>query len=118
MQKLDDRFLSVLNPLCRLVPDTPILAEYRASVLSLYRCPCCCSLVSSREQFCSQCGQAFDWTTAVESPVPLVLAIPRSDLNELRRYCNEGGQVPCCVDLRAIGTALDCALSKEVPGNE
>ena len=74
MQKIDDR-LSILEPLSRLIPDVPIFDEYRARSYALYRCSCCHFLVSPREQFCSRCGQAIDWTSLEKPPITFVLSV-------------------------------------------
>lgn len=116
MQKFDER-LALLEPLSRLIPDVPILADFHVASLPVYRCPCCHFLLSREDQFCSHCGQAIDMTSLEKAPISFVLSVPRSDLEDVLRYCREGGQAPSCVAPSSIGAALEEALSLEVPGD-
>lgn len=49
----------------------------------------------------------------------LVLLIPRDQIEAVRRYAANGGEIPKCIDLLALASALDLALSiEEVSGND
>ena len=115
MQKFNEHF-SRSDLLSRLRPDVPILDGVHASSLPLYRCPCCHFLISRKDHYCSRCGQAIDWTSVEKAPISFVLSVPRSDLEDVLRYCREGGQAPSCVSPPSIGAALLNALSLEEPG--